>query len=126
MISWRRGIWVWLATLAILAIFGGLGSPAPAHSDACVHRGAGHYDSHGGAEDDRWHLSHGQPLTCHDSDAADEGRHRDEHDEPGEPAGHHHDEHHDEHDHQHAPSEHHDDEHLHLPGHHGHEHGHGL
>lgn len=74
----------------------------PAHALGCVHRGPGHWDAHGGIEDDRYHRAHGEAVTCHDDDKHHnrEERHHDEADEQHHREAHHHDQHdHEEHHH---------------------------
>lgn len=70
--------------------------PAPADSDAsvdCEHRGMEHIQRHGGKlEDDRFHIAHGERVTCDGADGARDHRGDDHPEERREPAGH--DDHH--------------------------------
>lgn len=73
-------------TVALAIALGGLAGctsiPTATAAPSCEHRGPGHWDAHGGLEDDRWHLAHGQLVTCHGDD---EGKPTERHEEAGEP-----------------------------------------
>lgn len=96
---------------------------AQAHADVdCVHRGAAHRAQHGGLEDDRWHLAHGERVTCDgdEHDARDERREGDgEREDRDRSRERRHDE-----DRRETPRDGHrgGDDHWHLPGHEGRKH----
>jgi hypothetical protein len=64
-----------LGALAALALVG-LPAPDASAAPSCEHREAGHVDKHGGKlEDDRFHLSRGERVTCDgDSDHSNDKR----------------------------------------------------
>ncbi|WP_440971591.1 DUF7199 family protein [Mycobacterium paragordonae] len=69
----NRGI----AGLAVaLGVLAGCNAPV-ADAATCEHRGPGHWEAHGGLEDDRYHLAHGQMVTCRGDNQPAEQRHDD-------------------------------------------------